>query len=303
MTPLISYYGGKQRIARHIVKLIPQHTVYVEPFAGGATILFSKLVPSVSNSHHYREVINDLDSDLINMYRCFQNKETEQKLLKKLKFTLYSKEEWEKATNILKKKPTGLIDVERTWAYYICIMQSFSSLGSNWSYNIKANNLPEVWKNKKDLLPKVLDRFSGVYIEHSDAMDIIKKYDSSYTFFYCDPPYINLDQRYNSPKFKEEDLKRLMDTLNQCKGSFILSGYDTDIVSKEWERFEFNAVCSGFNHKNNNIANFRKEIVWRRFNKEQPEKWVQRLYNSGKYNCFVKHPDYKSEITLLQDSA
>ena len=63
MKPPISYYGGKQRMASKIIPLIPPHTVYVEPFAGGAAILFNKPWPSVTNRDHYREIINDTDGD------------------------------------------------------------------------------------------------------------------------------------------------------------------------------------------------------------------------------------------------
>lgn len=45
----IAYYGGKQRLASRIVKLMPKHTVYVEPFCGGAAVLFVKPFPSISD--------------------------------------------------------------------------------------------------------------------------------------------------------------------------------------------------------------------------------------------------------------
>lgn len=69
----LSYYGGKQRMAKNIIPLIPQHTVYVEPFCGGATILFKKPWPNVTNTHHYREVINDLDNNLIYFFKTLRD--------------------------------------------------------------------------------------------------------------------------------------------------------------------------------------------------------------------------------------
>ena len=68
--PATSYYGGKQRMAHNVIPLLPKHTVYVEPFCGGATIMFKKPWPAVSNRDHYREVINDHDERLINFYRA-----------------------------------------------------------------------------------------------------------------------------------------------------------------------------------------------------------------------------------------
>ena len=66
MKPLISYYGGKQRIASRILDYFPPHTVYVEPIAGGAALLFAKSKPVVKDKSLYREVLNDKNDLLIN---------------------------------------------------------------------------------------------------------------------------------------------------------------------------------------------------------------------------------------------
>ena len=63
-TPL-TYYGGKQQLAATILKLIPEHTSYVEPFIGGAAVFFAK-EPSES------EVINDTNGELINFYEVLK---------------------------------------------------------------------------------------------------------------------------------------------------------------------------------------------------------------------------------------
>ncbi|MEG0518987.1 MAG: DNA adenine methylase, partial [Bacteroidales bacterium] len=38
----ISYYGGKQTLLKHILPLIPEHSLYTEAFAGGCAVLFAK---------------------------------------------------------------------------------------------------------------------------------------------------------------------------------------------------------------------------------------------------------------------
>jgi DNA adenine methylase len=63
-TPL-SYYGGKQRLARRILGLIPEHQIYCEPFLGGGAIFFAKPPSKV-------EVINDTNGELINFYEVLQ---------------------------------------------------------------------------------------------------------------------------------------------------------------------------------------------------------------------------------------
>lgn len=304
MRPILSYYGGKQKIARHIVKLIPQHTVYVEPFVGGAAILYNK--KRIINKD-YIEVINDINGNLINMYRCFQEKEKREILLEKLRCTLYSRGEWNNAKRIVKGN-IDLRDIDRALIYYIYIMQGFSNmLGHNGWSRCSTNNKSYIWKRRLENLSDNVKRLEHVTIEENDALEIIKLWDSPHTFYYCDPPYINAEQNYGTKEYVEEDLKKLVATLNECKGSFILSGYDTDLVPKEWERFEINITCTAINRRKNHIKNenidiSRKEILWRRFNIEEPEKEIQRLYNSGEFSCFVKHPEFSQEIITLCDS-
>ncbi len=61
----LSYIGGKRRIAKSLVSLIPAHTTYVEPFAGGAQVFFHKPRSKV-------EVLNDLDDEIVNFLRACQ---------------------------------------------------------------------------------------------------------------------------------------------------------------------------------------------------------------------------------------
>ena len=59
MKPPLTYYGGKQKLARQIVSMIPEHRLYCEPFFGGGAVFFAKPPASV-------EVINDTNGELIN---------------------------------------------------------------------------------------------------------------------------------------------------------------------------------------------------------------------------------------------
>ena len=103
MSPLVSYYGGKQRMACKIVPLIPDHKVYCEPFFGGGAVFFKKGRPNVTNDCHYREVINDHDQRLITLYRVMQDPLQSAELIDRLQFTPYSQAEYWRAVDMCKE--------------------------------------------------------------------------------------------------------------------------------------------------------------------------------------------------------
>ena len=62
----LAWVGGKSKLTSTIIPLIPKHSCYVEVFAGAAWVLFRKDSSKV-------EVINDINGDLITLYRVIQN--------------------------------------------------------------------------------------------------------------------------------------------------------------------------------------------------------------------------------------
>jgi DNA adenine methylase len=291
MKPVISYYGGKQRMSSKIVPLIPRHTVYVEPFCGGAAIFFAKPWPQVTNTHHYREVINDHDKRLINFYQQLKNHGPA--LVDALQLTLYSEHEHQIA-----KELDCEDKLEAARRYYVNVQQSFANnLNGGWGRNVYGRNLSATWTNKIKQLPNYLDRMASVYIACDDALKIIKQWDSPQTFFYCDPPYPGTDcGSYKG--YTMEDFQALANTLDACQGSFILSNYDQPVqMPQNWERFEFEATASsrgrvGYDRSKkadeSNQNRKRTEVVWRRFNKVPVREEIQKLYDSGAFDCFAK---------------
>jgi DNA adenine methylase len=190
----ISYYGGKQRIASKIVQEINKvpHSVYAEPFAGGLAVLYAKGVPEVSNSHHYREVINDTNEQLITFWRVAR--EQPEELNRRLQLTPYSQAEYRRALQIYRNpKEHGQLEV--AWAAYIQCCHSFANkVGAGWAAEVVARNSAATHQNKLQLLPECFDRLKGVYIGCEDALRFIKRWDSPQTLFYCDPPYPGTNQ-------------------------------------------------------------------------------------------------------------
>lgn len=287
----ISYYGGKQKMAHHIVPLIPKHTVYVEPFAGGAAVFFAKPWPDVSNNHHYREVINDHDGHLINFYRQLRDNGPE--LIRRLELTLYSEAEHRLAKELDHDDP-----IEAARRYFVKINQSFSNvLHGGWGRGVYGRNLAATWANRVTRLPEYLDRMASVHIACDDALKIIRQWDSPQTFFYCDPPYPGSDQGHYAG-YTLDDFRALVDTLDACDGSFILSNYTQNGVTMpdDWERYEFKAHASskrrvGYDRRQKMDESAqgreRTEVVWRRLAKHQPRTEILSLFGKGGFDCFT----------------
>ena len=279
MKPPISYYGGKQRMANKIIPLIPKHTVYVEPFAGGAAVLFNKPWPKVTNNNHYREVINDIDGDLINFYR--QLRENGPALIEKLQLTLYSEDEYRIAKDF-----TDCDDLERARRYYVNISQSFANkLGRGWRRGMFGRNDVATWVNKIAQLPEYLERTASIYISNTDSLECIEQWDSPQTCFYCDPPYPGADQGHYAG-YTIEQYQSLIDKLDTIDGSFLLSNYECGAkIPDSWERFEFNSTMSSARDKTVNKK--RTEIVYRKISDKPVRPELQKLFDSGKFDCFT----------------
>lgn len=261
--PLVSYYGGKQRIARHIVAALPPHTVYAEPFAGGLAVLYAKGRSPVTNGHHYREAINDTNRVLITLYRVAKLQPDE--LARQLDATLCSKADHDRARSIC-KEPAGYDEITVAWAAYVNSMVSFASTwGGGYSRGVIGDNHAAKWAQKLDTLQGRMARLRDVCMDCIDALDFIDRWDAPHTVFYCDPPYPNTDQRHYGG-YTLDDFAALVDRLATCKASFVLSNYHQDVpMPGDWRRVEIQARMSAPNGKHELRTGgdtHRTEVLW-----------------------------------------
>jgi len=85
--PVLRYHGGKWRLAPWVIEHFPYHKVYVEPFGGAASVLMQK-------ERAYAEVYNDLDGEIVNVFRVLRKPEQAERLAYLLAFTPYAREEF-----------------------------------------------------------------------------------------------------------------------------------------------------------------------------------------------------------------
>lgn len=119
MKPPFSYHGGKQKLSSKIIPLIPKHTVYAEPFCGSAAVFFKKPYPSVSNTNHYREAINDTNQWIVNFFRVLKDEVKSYELARRVLLTPYSRSEHALAKTLMKSDFESVDEVEAAWAFLL----------------------------------------------------------------------------------------------------------------------------------------------------------------------------------------
>jgi DNA adenine methylase len=214
------WVGGKSRFRRAIISLLPDHTCYVEPFAGAAWVLFGKPPSDV-------EVLNDIDQELITFFRVV--KENPDELIASFEWELTSRAEFERLAGL---DPHNLDPVQRAHRFYYLIMAGW---GGELNYPRFAtsimdgghgNRLIGALKTLRERLQPVYDRLQTVIIENLDWQECMNRYDRIGTVFYLDPPYPGNGCNYAHNMRSWEDHKALVDRLKQTRAKWILSSYD-----------------------------------------------------------------------------
>jgi DNA adenine methylase len=256
------WYGGKYSHLEWLLPLLPQVNHYCEPFGGSAAVLLNREPAPV-------ETYNDLDSEVVNFFRVLRQQKDE--LIYAIGMTPFSREEFAEA---IATNGNGhhLSDLERARRFFIRARQVRTGLAQTASIGRWANCLNTSragmagavsrWLGSVEGLEWIASRLLRIQIEHDTALNIIKRYDSPQTLFYCDPPYPH-DSRGDSKAYQFEmtdaehiDLHR---TLTQVKGKVAISSYHGDLMDelyKDWYIYEEGSK------KAHSIKTERVEVLW-----------------------------------------
>lgn len=211
--PIVPWIGGKRRLAQHILPLFPAHACYVEPFAGAAALFFLK-EPAKS------EVLNDVNGDLVNLYRVVQHHLEE--FVRQFKWALTSREvfRWLQMTH-----PETLTDIQRAARFYYLQRNAFGgkvdgqTLGTSTTCGPRLNLL-----RIEEGLSAAHLRLSGVFVENLDWAACIARYDRPHTLFYCDPPYWGTAGY--GVEFGLEQYRHMADLARTMQGRMVISVND-----------------------------------------------------------------------------
>jgi DNA adenine methylase len=280
LTQPLKWHGGKHYLAGKIVPLMPRHLHYVEPYAGGLSVLLARdpedrrLWLEENPPAHHRgvsEVVNDLHGDLMCFWATLRD--ARESLYERLAATEFGEDVWRRARDYLAALPPwdGTTDVTRAWAFFILCRQSlagrmagFASISRTRTRGNR-NEQANAWRGAVEGLPAVAERLRDVVVLNRPALEVIRQQDGPGTLFYLDPPYVHQTrtaQDVYDYEMTEGDHRQLLGALQQCKGKVMLSGYpsalyDTALAGWDWHAFDLPNNSAGGESKGREL-----EVLW-----------------------------------------
>ncbi|MWV33590.1 DNA adenine methylase [Klebsiella pneumoniae] len=246
--PIVPWIGGKRRLAKHILPLFPAHTCYVEPFCGAAALYFLK-TPSKT------EVINDINGELVNLYRVVKHHLEE--FVRQFKWALVSRQifKWLQDT-----PEETLTDIQRAARFYYLQKQAFGGKVADHTFGTSTTSAPRfnLLRIEEELSMAHL-RLSRTLIEHLDWHQCIERYDRPHTLFYCDPPYWGTEGY--GVEFGLENYDHMADLARRIKGKMIISVNDIPEMRQVFNGLNMQSVDISYNLKVTGKPSPKKELV------------------------------------------
>lgn len=170
------------------------------------------------------------------------------------------------------EQPDPASELERARRFFVRARQTRTGLAQTASVGRWANCLGTSragmagavsrWLGSVEELEWIASRLLRVQIEHDIALNVLRRYDSPGTLFYCDPPYPH-SSRGDSKAYQYEmsDLEHieLHEQLSRMKAKIAISSYHSDLMDqlyKDWNMYE-----EGIK-KAHSVKTDRAEVLW-----------------------------------------
>jgi DNA adenine methylase len=260
--PLLRWHGGKWLLAPWILGHFPEHRVYVEPFGGAWSVGFRK-------PRAYAEIWNDLDDELVNLFRVLRDERLGPLLVEQIRLTPFARTEFEDCYRPTRNR------LERARRLIVRAFMGHGSDGASGIYrtgfraasNRSGTTPAHDWVNYPPALAAILDRLAGVVIERRPAVQVMQRHDGPDTLHFVDPPYLwetraRANRRPDNGgvyrhEMSEEQHVDLLGDLVDLEGMVVLCGYPSaiyDDLLPGWRRVEREARADG--------ALLRTEVLW-----------------------------------------
>ena len=266
------WYGGKFSHREWLVPLLPQTHHYCEPFGGSAAVLLNREPAPV-------ETYNDIDGELVNFFRVLR--EQTEEIINAIALTPFSLKEF----TIACSQPTeGLSDLERARRFYVRARQVRTGLAQTaspgrWAFCTGTSRRGMAgaisrWRGGLDQLPRIAERLLRVQIENRPALEVIRRYDSEDTLFYCDPPYPH-ESRGDSNAYgfemTDDAHRELAKVVHGAQGRIALSSYECALMDElydDWNKlYAPHRIC-------HSVKQYRQEVLWVNYDAPSSDQWI-----------------------------
>ena len=270
----LKWHGGKSYLSKSIISLMPRHLHYVEPYGGGLAVLLDRdpfdrslFYDGDPEGHSYHqgvsEVVNDINRRLTNFWRVLQDKESFADFKRIIEVTPFSQVEWDEAGSEIILEPTLALDVKAAVAFFIRCRQSLAGRFKGFTPLSRTrtrrsmNEQVSAWLSSIDGLEPVSQRLRRVVILNDEATAVMKREDSEYTLFYCDPTYLpetRVAKDAYEHEMTPEQHEEFLGVAKERRGIVMISGYPSEMYNKAlvgWKRHDFiiDNKAAGGDHK------------------------------------------------------
>ncbi len=264
MAKLIAFgwYGGKYSHLDWLLPLLPTATHFCDVFGGSAAVLINREPSPV-------ETYNDIDGEVVNFFRVLRHQK--EALSEAIGLTPFSREELALACSL----EVGLTDLERARRFFVRARQVRTGLAQTasagrWAHCVLTSRAGMAgavsrWLGSIEDLSLIAQRLLRVQIENAPAIEVIRRYDSPETLFYCDPPYVHSsrgDSRAYGFEMTDDDHRLLAQTLHGVQGQVVLSGYHNELYAELYADWHCVQAPSKIAHS---VKQERTEVVWMNF--------------------------------------
>lgn len=261
-SPPFAYFGGKTTIASRIVALLPVHEHYVEPFAGGLSVLLAK-PPSTM------ETVNDLDGRLMTFWRILRERPDD--LIRLCALTPHSRGEYQACLDVAADPPDDELETARRVWVRLSQGRGGTQKRTGWrNYQAPRKSsigMPGYLEAYVGRMAAAAERLARVSLECRPALEVIETFGrvADGVVLYVDPPYLGSTRsgtNYLVDMPSTSEHLELLAALNHCRAHVLLSGYDSPLYDEHmagWDRREYHATTNG---DATGARADRTEVVW-----------------------------------------